>query len=372
MREYLLICVVAMTITYLSTPLARAVAVIVKAVTPLRDRDVHRVPIPRLGGVALLLGFAAATLVARQLPFLKGVYSSGQMTGVLLGAAIICLVGALDDIRELDWITKLAGQILAAGVMAYKGVVLLQVPFFGTSTVLPGPVLTLVTVLIVLVTVNAVNWIDGLDGLAAGIVAIASFAFFVYCYVVSQSYNPPNVFSTATFVTAATLGACLGFLPHNFNPARLFMGDSGALLLGLLLAAATISLTGNVDPNAVSGDATTAALLPIAAPLAVLSLPFVDMVVAILRRARAGQKPWQADGKHLHHKMLHIGHGHRAAVLILYLWAALVAFGTVAFAFFPPQQTLAALAAAACIAALLTAFLPTLTRARSRPSDEGL
>jgi len=363
-REYLLVCVVAMAMTYLATPLVRALAVIVGAITPIRDRDVHTTPIPRLGGVAIFAGFAAATLVARQLPYLKGVYLSGQMTGVLIGGALICLVGAIDDVRGLDWLTKLAGQSLAAGIMAYKGVLMLSVPFFGTSTVLPQPVLVLVTIMIVLVTVNAVNWIDGLDGLAAGIVAIASLAFFIYSYAISFHYTPANVFSTASFVMAATLGCCLGFLPHNFNPARLFMGDSGALLLGLLLSAATISITGNADPSAVSGDATTAALLPIIAPLAVLSLPFLDVLLAVLRRARAGVKPWQADGKHLHHKMLQIGHGHRGAVLILYLWAAVLALGTVSLAFYRGWATLAVIGGAVIVAAALTAYLPGWVRAR--------
>ncbi len=364
MREYLLICVVALAVTYLVTPFVRALAVVVKAVTPLRDRDVHTVPIPRLGGLAILCGLTAATLVARQLPYLKGVYTSGQMTGVLLGAVVICLMGAVDDIRELDWVTKFAGQALAAGVMAYKGVVMLHIPFFGTSTVLPQPVLVAVTIGIVLVTVNAVNWIDGLDGLAAGVVAIAALAFFVYSYLLSYTFNPPNVFSTATFVTAATLGCCLGFLPHNFNPARLFMGDSGSLLLGLLLAAATISITGNVDPSAVSGDQVTAALLPLLAPLAVLSLPFLDVVLAIIRRTRAGQKPWQADSMHLHHRMLQIGHGHRGAVLILYLWASVLAFGTVSWAILGGWPTLVGIAVAVVVAVTLTAYLPRWLRAR--------
>ena len=364
MREYLLVCVVAMAVTYLATPLARALAVIVKAVTPLRERDVHSVPIPRLGGLAIFAGFAAATLVARELPFLRQTYSLGQMSGVLFGAGIIVTVGALDDIRELDWLAKLAGQLLAAGVMAYKGVMMLQVPFFGTSTVLPWPVLVALTMLVVLVTTNAVNFIDGLDGLAAGIVAIAAFAFFVYSYLISYTFNPPNVFTTATFVTAATLGCCLGFLPHNFNPARLFMGDSGALLLGLLLAAATISLTGNAAPGAVSRDAWTATWLPIAAPLAVLSLPFLDMVLAVFRRTRAGQKPWHPDSKHLHHRMLRIGHGHRAAVLILYLWAAVLALGTVSAAFWSGWGLAAGLAGAVLVSAVLTVFLPRWLTAR--------
>ena len=140
MREYFVIFIVAGAITYFATPFVRAVAVATNAFTPVREREVHSTPTPRLGGVAIFLGFAAAGLVARELPYLKGVYSSGQISGVLMGAAIVCLVGAIDDIRELDWLTKLAGQILAAGVMAYKGVQLLSIPFFGTSTVLPTPV----------------------------------------------------------------------------------------------------------------------------------------------------------------------------------------------------------------------------------------
>jgi UDP-GlcNAc:undecaprenyl-phosphate/decaprenyl-phosphate GlcNAc-1-phosphate transferase len=361
-REYFLIFVVAGAITYLTTPLVRAIAVATNAFTPVRERDVHSTPTPRLGGVAIFLGFAAASLVARELPFLKGVYSGGQISGVLMGATVVCLVGAIDDIRELDWLTKLAGQILAAGVMAYKGVSLLAIPFFGTSTVLPAPVLVTVTVIVVLVTVNAVNWIDGLDGLAVGVVGIAALSFFIYSYYVARSYNPPNVFSNATFITAAVLGCCVGFLPHNFHPARLFMGDSGALLLGLLLSAATISLTGNVDPGEFTGGSVSAALLPLAVPLAVLSLPFLDVVLAVVRRTLAGQKPWQADKKHLHHRMLEIGHGHRNAVLILYMWAALLALGTVSFAFVEGWR--AALVIAACLAAALTltVWLPRWTR----------
>ena len=364
MREYFLIFIVAAAITYLSTPLVRALAVVTGAFTPVRERDVHSTPIPRLGGVAIFLGFAAAALVARQLPFLSGVYSSGQISGILMGAAIVCLVGAVDDIHELDWMTKLAGQVLAAGVMAYKGVQLLAVPFFGTATVLPAPALVAVTVLIVLATANAVNFIDGLDGLAAGVVGIAALAFFSYSYLLSKSYFPANVFTNAAFVTAAVLGCCVGFLPHNFHPARLFMGDSGALLLGLLLASATISITGNVDPSQFTGGSVTAALLPIAVPLAVLSLPFLDMVFAVVRRTLAGQRPWHPDSKHLHHRMLEIGHGHRTAVLILYLWAALLSLGTVSFAFVEGWRAALGITVASVAAVALTVWLPRWSAAR--------
>ncbi len=235
MREYLLVFVIAAAVTYLLTPWARGSAIRVGAISAVRARDVHATPIPRLGGVAILAGFWAAALVAYRLPHLSQIYDGPEIRGVLIGATLITLVGALDDIRELDWLTKLAGQIIAAGAMAFFGVQLLSVPLFGV-TVLPGPVLLALTIAIVLVATNAVNFIDGLDGLAAGIVAIASLAFFLYAYQLSRTYNPPNVFSTATFITAALLGCCVGFLPHNFNPARLFMGDSGALLLGQLLA----------------------------------------------------------------------------------------------------------------------------------------
>ncbi|WP_343912478.1 MraY family glycosyltransferase, partial [Ornithinicoccus hortensis] len=257
MREYLMVLLVAAITTYAATNLVRRLALAVGAVTPVRARDVHSVPIPRLGGVAMFVGFAAAVLVGSRLPFLGDLFATSQeIYGVLIGAAVISLLGAIDDVRELDWLTKLAGQVIAAGAMAYFGVQLWSLPVAGV-TVLPGPVLVTITIIIVVVSTNAVNFVDGLDGLAAGVVFISAGAFFAWAYLVSRDFNPPNVFTTATFITAALMGCCLGFLPHNFHPARLFMGDAGALLLGLLLAAATISMTGSVDPS--SSAATTSA-----------------------------------------------------------------------------------------------------------------
>lgn len=358
MREYFLVCVVAAAITFAVTPFVRWLAIRVGAVTAVRARDVHEVPIPRLGGVGMLLGFLGAVLLARRLPHLSQIFESPEMGGVVIGAVLVTLVGALDDVTELDWLTKLAGQTIAAGAMAFFGVQLLSVPLFGV-TVLPGPVLLGLTVVIVLVTTNAVNFIDGLDGLAAGIVAIASLAFFLYAYQLSYTFDPPNVMSTATFITAALLGCCLGFLPHNFNPARLFMGDAGALLLGLLLAAATISMVGNIDPGTqVRANAWAALYLPIALPLAVMSIPLLDMTLAIVRRTRRGQRPWTPDAQHLQHRMLRIGHTHRRAVLLLYLWAGIVAFGVVSFAFVDGFWPVIAIAAAVGLALLLTARLP--------------
>lgn len=363
MHEYVLVLIVAAAVTYLATPFVRSLAVATGAFTAVRERDVHTTPIPRLGGVGIYIGFVAAALVARALPYLGTLFSTKQIFGVVAAAGIVCLLGAFDDIRELDWLTKLAGQMLAAGLMAYTGVQLLSLPIFGT-TILPTPVLVLFTMLVVIASTNAVNFIDGLDGLAAGVVCIAAFAFFVYSYIVSRSFVPANVFSTATFISAALVGCCAGFLPHNFHPARLFMGDSGALTLGLLLSAATITLTGNVDPGEVSANDVSAAFLPILVPLAVLLLPLLDMLLAVVRRTRAGQRPWHPDAMHLHHRMLRIGHGHRRAVLILYLWAAIVALGSVSFVIWDGPRPLAVVGAAAAMGVVLTVWLP-----RWRPSE---
>jgi len=356
-REYLLVFVVAAVMTYAATPFVRWLAVATGAITAVRDRDIHTQPIPRLGGVAMLFGFAAALLVASQLPYLSQIFRGGEMMGVLAGAVIVCAVGVLDDIRELDWLTKLAGQMLAAGVMAFQGVQLLSLPLFGV-TVLPASLLVTLTILTVVVSSNAVNFIDGLDGLAAGVVAIAGLAFFSYSYLLSRNYDPPNVFSSATFITAALVGCCVGFLPHNFHPARLFMGDSGSLMLGLLLAAATISMTGNIDPGEVEGKSSMAILLPVVLPLAIISLPLLDVLLAVVRRSRAGRRPWHPDAEHLHHRMLRIGHTHVQAVLLLYLWAAVVALGVVSFAFVDGWVPVLIIVAVATSAAVLTLWLP--------------
>lgn len=356
MREFLMVLLTAAVVTYLATPLVRRLALVVGAITAVRDRDVHTVPIPRLGGVAMLVGFAAAVLLGSQLPYLGQLFdTSPQLYGVLVAAAIITLLGAVDDVRELDWMTKLAGQVIAGGVMAFFGVQLLSLPIGGV-TVLPEPVMVTLTILVVVVSTNAVNVIDGLDGLAAGVVLISASAFFGWSYLVSTNFDPPNVFSMATFISAALIGVCAGFLPHNFHPARLFMGDAGALLLGLLLAAATISMTGSVDPNSslASASAAAAILLPLAIPVAIMALPFLDILLAVFRRTRAGQLPWKPDRGHLHHRLLDIGHSHRRAVVLLYLWSALVAVGAVSFAYLPAWASVVGILFLLVVAILLT------------------
>ena len=363
MRVYLLVMAIAAAVTYLATPLAAELARVTKATTPVRDRDVHTVPTPRLGGVAMLAGMAVAMLFASQMPFLAGVFSRpDQALGVLAGAALVCLLGAADDIWDLDWLTKLVGQVLAAGVMAWQGVQLITFPVFGL-TIGSSRLSLVATILVVVVCINAVNFVDGLDGLAAGLIAIGGGAFFVYTYLLTRDASPTDFSNVATLVIAILVGVCLGFLPHNFNPARIFMGDSGAMLLGLLVAAAAIIVTGQVGLGAATRRVQFPAFLPIVLPVAVLLLPLLDMAMAVLRRVRAGSSPFKPDRAHMHHRLLELGHSHRRAVLIMYLWTAVFAFGAAALAVFSTTNVLLAVAAGVVVAVVITAL--------GRPKGDG-
>src|SRR4051812_28855088 len=355
---------VAAAVTYVTTPLIRRIARRIGAITPVRERDVHSVPIPRMGGAAMFLGFAVAILTASRMSFLSGKFEGGgQPWGVLIGAFTVCLLGVADDIWQLDAVTKIAGQAIAAGLMAWKGVQLVSVPVLGVTIFSTG-VLVLLTVFIVLLTINAVNFVDGLDGLAAGVVGIAASAFFVYSYLLTRSSNAQDYSSVASMVTASLVGCCIGFLPHNFNPARIFMGDSGSMLIGLLMASATIEVTGQVDPESTSVHQIAPAFFPLVLPLAVLALPLVDLGLAVVRRTRRGQMFWHPDKMHLHHRMLALGHSHASAVLILYVWTATFAFGVALMAFVPYTYGLLAGGLAVVVATILT--LGPLRRPRVR------
>jgi UDP-GlcNAc:undecaprenyl-phosphate GlcNAc-1-phosphate transferase len=352
-RAYLFIMVVSAAVTFLVTPLVRRIARRIGAITPVRDRDVHSVPIPRMGGTAMLAGFSVAMVAAWKLPFLAPVFADGAPWGVLLGAVAVCALGVADDLWSLDAVTKLAGQAIAAGLMAWKGVQFVTLPIAGLTIISPG-MLVVITVVAVIVTINAVNFVDGLDGLAAGIVGIAASAFLVYSYRLAQQASANDYSSLATLITAALVGCCVGFLPHNFYPARIFMGDSGSMLIGLLLAAPTIAITGQVDPTVVSQSSQLVpAFFPILLPIAVLALPFIDLLLAVIRRTRSGQAPWHPDKSHLHHRLLKLGHSHARAVLIMYVWTATLAFG-VALTAFDVDGALIAAGLSAGIALMLT------------------
>ena len=353
MREYLLVLLVGAVVTYLTVPLVRWWAVRHHVMAEIRDRDVHDTPIPRLGGVAMFLGLGAGLVVASKLPLLSGVFQeSRDAVAVMSGAVIITALGAADDIWGLDALTKLAGQIVAAGVMVLQGVQLLWLPF-GAETVLDFQTSVILTVLVVVVTVNAINFVDGLDGLAAGIVGIGSLSFFAFAYLLSVE-NGIDRATSAALLTALLAGMCGGFLTHNFNPARIFMGDSGSMQCGLLLSAAVITLTGKVDPYAVGDGALLPALMPLLLPFAVLAIPFVDLLLAVLRRTRAGRSPLAPDKEHLHHRLLEIGHSQRQAVLVMYLWAAALAAGSAVSAFAGLKTGLIVGVAIALVAVVLT------------------
>ncbi|MDI9831168.1 MraY family glycosyltransferase [Streptomyces sp. KAU_LT] len=339
MREYLLTLCVTAAVTYLLTGPVRKFAIVAGAMPEIRARDVHREPTPRLGGIAMFFGLCAGLLVADHLTNLSAVFEkSNEPRALLSGAALIWLIGVLDDKFEIDALIKLGGQVIAAGVMVMQGLTILWLPIPKVGTVaLTQWQGTLLTVALVVITINAVNFVDGLDGLAAGMVCIAAAAFFMYAYRIWYSYGIEAA-APATLFSAILMGMCLGFLPHNMHPARIFMGDSGSMLIGLVLAAGAISVTGQVDPDNLFGGSERSAVhqmvplyIPLLMPLTIIAIPAADLILAIVRRTWRGQSPFAADRGHLHHRLLEIGHSHSRAVLIMYFWSALIAFGALAY-----------------------------------------
>ncbi len=324
MRDYVLTLLVAAAVTYLLTPLVRRVARWTRAMKQPRDRDVHVVPVPTLGGLAMYGGLAASLLVADHIPLLRaGLANTGMIAGLLLAGGLLVVIGFIDDRWGLDALPKAAGQVAAGGILVATGTSLSWLPLPGGSTYVPtADQATLLTILIVVATINAVNFIDGLDGLAAGIVCIAAVSFFLYYYTLTKVIDISSLAAPA-LVSAILIGMCLGFLPHNFSPATIFMGDTGAMLLGLLLAYAPISSITSLPPaNLTSQINRYPVILPLLLPAALLVIPYGDMLLAVVRRTRAGRSPFAPDRKHLHHRLLDIGHSQRASVLIMYLWAA--------------------------------------------------
>jgi UDP-GlcNAc:undecaprenyl-phosphate GlcNAc-1-phosphate transferase len=357
-REYLFVLVVAAATTLLLIGPVGALAGRLGGVPPTRERDVHRFPIPRLGGLAMLAGLLAALTAASALPRLGRVFElSTDARGILLAAVIICLLGVADDVWNLDALTKFAGQVVAAGVMVLSGVQLYWLPLPSGPLVLTSEMAVGLTVLTVLVTVNAVNFVDGLDGLAAGVVGIGAAAFFSYSYLLAVVEGLSRM-TLPALVSAALAGICLGFLPANVHPARIFMGDSGSMLIGLLLAGSAISLTGQLDPEVLPGGSVLPALLPLLLPVAVIAIPFIDLLAAVWRRTRAGRSPFAPDKQHLHHRLLDLGHSHRRAVTIMWVWATLVAFGLVVVALVGGTATLVAVGLAVIGVVLLTLGRP--------------
>jgi UDP-GlcNAc:undecaprenyl-phosphate/decaprenyl-phosphate GlcNAc-1-phosphate transferase len=378
MREYVLTLLVAAAVTYVLTPLVRRFAIAVGAMHAARDRDVHVVPTPLLGGFAMYAGLAAALVVASQLPSLNSVFADTNMArGLLLAGGLVVVMGFVDDRWGMGAISKLAGQVAAGVILVWSGAEVTWLPApHGTTLGLTSDQQIAVTILVVVITINAVNFIDGLDGLAAGIVGIGAAAFFAYYFTLTHRLGLPDQAGPA-LASAVLAGICLGFLPHNYHPARIFMGDTGAMLIGLLLAYAPISSLASLDPGSLTDYAAGTAvnrfgaILPLLLPAAIMLIPYADLLMAVIRRTRKGMSPFAPDRKHLHHRMLDIGHSHRTSVLIMYLWAALFAGSVVWLSIAQTPLLVLVIVTVGAMLALLFVSMPRLrpwARAAAQPA----
>lgn len=366
LRELGLVLLVAAAVTFLLTGVVRSVMVCTGRVAEIRQRDVHTQPTPSAGGLAMYSGFAVAVFLASQLPALTRGFMpvTPEMNAVLWSGLVIVVVGVIDDIYELDAITKLIGQVLGALVMSLLGLSwnLLYLPVGdGTTVVLDQVQATILTVLVTVTLVNAINFVDGLDGLAAGLGMIAGLAILVFSLTVLHDQGGAVSAYPPAIISAGLVGICLGFLPHNFEPSRIFMGDSGAMLIGLLLAAASTSASGKITMSLYGAGDLIALISPVIVVLAAVAVPMLDLVMAVVRRLSRGQSPFAADRMHLHHRLLAMGHSHRRVVLVLYLWVSVAAFGAVSFSIVPARWAVTGCLVTLAIALLVT-FVPWLRR----------
>jgi UDP-GlcNAc:undecaprenyl-phosphate GlcNAc-1-phosphate transferase len=365
-NAYLIIFVASAGTTFVATPIVRRMVVRLGAVYQPNDRTVHAVPTPTMGGLAMYAGFIVAMGIAFVLPFFAEVRRGSPIP---LAAIVTCTLmvglGAIDDRRGISALAKFTAQVFIAGVLVLMGAALafFWIPGLGV-VVLDSDVAVLLTILWVVAVANAVNLVDGLDGLAAGMIAIAAGSFFLYMIRTEGQFGDA---SAAAMLSAITVGICLGFLPWNFYPAKIFMGDSGSLLLGMLLAIATIDGFGRNPFEPGGGDiaAVTGVLL---VPLLVLFIPFLDVVLAIVRRTWRGQGIGHADKEHIHHRLMDIGHSHRRAVLLMYLWSGLISASALAVGLIDGRTTVGIVLLAALALFLVTA-LPALDRWRRRGDE---
>ena len=331
MKQYVFTILLTAAVTFVLSWAVWRLSLKYKLYPGIRERDVHKTPTPRLGGIAMFLGVVTAFVVSSQHPFFSIIWTQPQQIYALLGAtALIVVIGVLDDLWDLDWMIKLGAQFLAAGMIAWLGGLQIYALPVGGMTVFSSWQSFTLTVFSIVIVMNAVNFIDGLDGLVAGVCLIANGVFFAYSYMVVRDTGASTYFNLASFIAAALIGACIGFLPLNWSPARLFMGDAGALMLGLLMASSAIAITGSFTPAMVGDNdefgrsQLLGAFIPILLPVVVVLLPLLDFGLAVVRRMSRGKSPFSPDRKHLHHRMLDMGHSDRDAVLIFYAWTALV------------------------------------------------
>jgi UDP-GlcNAc:undecaprenyl-phosphate GlcNAc-1-phosphate transferase len=370
---YLFIGVIAALVTFVSTPFVVKLATRMNWVVAPDERRVHKVPTPDVGGIAMFLGFIVALAIAWKMGRFSPVFdNNSEPLGVLLAAIVIFSTGLVDDIREISSPAKVTGTVIAGLVLVYFGATMFyfRVPFLDVF-VLSNDWIPLITILWLMGMSQAINLIDGLDGLAAGIVAIAAASFFLYSRRLDDlgALAQPNI---GPLIAIIALGVCLGFLPHNFNPAKIFMGDSGALFLGLLMAVSTSVVGGRADPNSqtYTPGQTYFFLAPLFIPLFILGVPILDTLFAIIRRAVNRQGVATADKGHLHHRLMNLGHGQRRSVLILWLWTTILS-GFVLYPIFTKAQTaLIPIGTAAIALSLYTVLHPEVRRVRRQSRHE--
>lgn len=364
LASYLIVGLIAAAATAGTTPFVIKVAHRHGWVATPDERRMHPVPTPDVGGIAMFVGILAGIVGASVIGDFDQLFKdSTEIIGVLVASAIIFGLGILDDIRDISPPAKVSGIVVAAVALVWFGVTMFQfrLPFLDVF-VLSNDWVPLVTVLWLLGMTQAINLIDGLDGLAAGIVAIGAGSFFVYSReLTSGNLLPqPNV---GPLVAIIAVGVCVGFLPFNFNPARVFMGDSGALLLGLLMAVATSVVGGRADPDTQSANGQTYFFLaPIFISLLVLAVPIVDVLFAIVRRTASGKSFAQADMGHLHHRLIQLGHGPRRAVVILWGWALLLSTVVLFSALYSTGSALVVLVIVGSALSVFTVLHPRIRR----------
>lgn len=355
MSAFLVVAGVAFVVTALVTPLVGRLARRAGAIDqPSDPRKVHTDPVPTLGGLGMMAGFVAALGVASFLPQFSELFDvSSEPAGLLAGVAVIALVGVVDDLRGLPPNVKIVGQIVAAMAPALLGIQLVYAWIPGLDLVVLSSDLGLpLTLLAMVAMINAVNLIDGLDGLAAGVVLIAGAAFFAFAYFVGDGVTG-TLPSSAPLIAACLVGMTAGFLVHNFHPARIFMGDTGSMLLGLLLASAGIAHVGRTTNPSYTDIAGS---VPLLVPALMLAIPFLDTGLAIARRTIRGQAISAADKGHLHHLLMAFGHSHRRAVLVLWYWSAMLAGASLAWATVPTAWLVAGTTVALALGVVITAL----------------
>jgi UDP-GlcNAc:undecaprenyl-phosphate GlcNAc-1-phosphate transferase len=374
-RELALVLLTAAVVTFLATGGVRRLAIAFGAVAIPRERDVHVKPTPRMGGVGMYLGVMAALLFAHQLPALtRGFEFVKDIPATMVAITVIVAVGIIDDRWGIDALTKFVGQVTAASVMVLMGLswFVFYDPIDKTTVVLDQLEGGLVTGFIAVAIMNAMNFIDGLDGLAAGLGLIAASASAVFSIgLLHENLGDVNSYPPA-LLAAALAGACLGFLPHNFEPARIFMGDTGSMLIGLMLAAIATGDSGRIPLTAYGTRDVIGLLAPFLLVAAFMFIPVLDMLLAIVRRTRAGVSPFSPDKMHLHHRLLQIGHSVRRVVLLIYLWVGVLAFGAVGVAMLN-LRLVAVLLPCGLLFALIATLVPTLRAGlirRRTPSSE--